>query len=121
MNYPKSNYKEIKSNLKSEYLKLVDEHTKLKRSTEAHKWSYENWKTYENVRAFHIAYSMFKGSSFDVIESKWKDLNNPRNQAIKIKAFALYNAYMGQIIVAQDEVCEECVCGACENEATADV
>lgn len=112
--HPSSNYKEIKSKLKSEYLKLVDEHTKLKRSTPSHKWNFANWRDYQAVRTAHVAYSMFKGSTFDQIESKWKDPKNPINQEIKRNAQALYESYMKKIVVAEDAVCEECVCGACD-------
>lgn len=94
--YPKSNYKEIRSQLKSSYKQLISEHTAGKRK------GYSN--LYEKVRVAHIAYSMFKGHSFEQIESKWKEPTSHINTWIKRQALALYESHMKKIVVAEDAV-----------------
>lgn len=96
--YPKSNYKEIRSQLKSEYKKLIAEHTEAKRK------GYGS-STYKNVRMKHIAYSLFKGHSFEQIESKWKEPTSWVNDSVKRLALAMYESYKARIVetpVAQD-------------------
>lgn len=110
--YPKSNYKEIRAQLKKELKSLIADHTALKKQ--------KDYSLYQGVRIRHIAYSMFKGHTFESIEASWKEPKSHINTWIKRSALALYEDYMKRIVVAQD-ACEECVCGACENEATADV
>lgn len=100
--YPKSNYKEIRSSIKSEYKKLIEEHTKAKRE-------YRGYGLYEQVRIMHIAYSMFRGSTFEQIESKWKQPENPTHRWIKAKALKLYEEYMKRIVV-ENGANDEAVC-----------
>jgi hypothetical protein len=101
MKYPASNYKEIRSAIKAEYKALTETHTKSKR---------EGYSSlYEKVRIQHIAYSMFKGSTFDQIESKWKQPENPMHNYIKRQALALYDSYMKRIVVSIAVVAEDAI------------
>lgn len=96
MKYPQSNYKQIRSELKAEYKKLIETHTNLKRERK------DTWSSYRDVRTKHIAYSMFKGSSFEQVESKWKEPLNSNNHYIKSAATKLYESYLKRIIIAED-------------------
>lgn len=98
--YPKSNYKEIRSQLKTSYKSLITEHTKNKRSGTYS--SSVNYSSYSKVRIAHIAYSMFKGHTFEQVESKWKDPHSGTNAYIKREALKLYESYMKRIVVAED-------------------
>lgn len=96
-------YKELRLKLKTEQKALVAEHTKNKRE------GLSTWKSYQAVRINHIAYSLFRGKSFEAIESKWKHPENPNNEYIKNKALALVATYRAMVppridIVAQDAV-----------------
>lgn len=94
--YPTSNYKEIRLALKLEMKLLTETHTALKRERK------DTWSSYRDVRTKHIAYSMFKGSSFEQVESKWKEPLNSNNHYIKSAATKLYESYLKRIIVAED-------------------
>lgn len=90
-------YLQLKKEIKANYLQLMKEHTTFKRSTMAHKWDANNWDAYTTYRIAHIAYSLFKGHSFEQIEHKWNDPLNPLNHYIKSQAFMLYESYMKKL------------------------
>lgn len=91
-------YKELRLKLKNEQKLRVTEHTKNKRE------GCSTWKSYQEVRTHHIAYSLFRGKPFESIESKWKDPKNPEHKYIKTKAEALVATYRAllPIVVVQD-------------------
>lgn len=98
--YPQSNYKTIRAEIKSAYKQLTEEHTKSKRA------GHDTWSKYQTVRINHIAYSMFKGHTFEQVESKWREPDSSTNHYIKAQALKLYDTYMKRIVVAQDAVAE---------------
>ncbi len=84
-------YLELRSKLKAEQIKRVELHTLAKRNLAGGIYNYET------VRIHHIAQSLFRGKSFEQIEYKWKQSDNPQHNYIKTKAVALYNEYMKQV------------------------
>lgn len=104
MEYPSSNYKSIRAELKAAYKQITEQHTKLKRSTMSHKWELPNWNTYRQLRVLHIAYSMFKGATFDQVESKWHNPYSSYNLSIKAEALKLHSFYINRIIIAEDAI-----------------
>lgn len=84
-------YLELRLKLKLEQIKRVEQHTNGKRNIAGGVWNYET------VRIHHIAQSLFRGKSFEQIEYKWKQPDNPQHNYIKTKAVALYAEYMKMV------------------------
>lgn len=104
MTYPSSNYKTIRAEIKLAYKLLTEQHTTFKRKGLISHGDAD----YRKVRIAHIAYSMFKGNTFEQIESKWREPDSSTNHYIKAQALKLYDSYMKRIIVAEDA--NEVVC-----------
>ncbi len=96
--YPSSNYKAIRAEIKAAYKLQTQIHTTDKRAGN------DTFRSYQNVRINHIAYSMFKGHTFEQVESKWREPDSSTNHYIKRQALALYESYMKRIVVAEDAV-----------------
>lgn len=102
--YPSSNYKTIRAEIKSAYKQQIENHTKNKRS--GNYSSSVNYSSYTQVRIAHIAYSMFKGHTFEQVESKWREPDSSINHFIKAEALKLYDTYMKRIVVAESPVAQ---------------
>jgi hypothetical protein len=98
MKYPASNYKQIRTEIKSAHKQQIENHSKSKRL------GLTSFSSYQSVRIQHIAYSMFKGHTFEQVEGKWREPDSSVNHYIKRQALALYDSYMKRIVVAQDAV-----------------
>lgn len=53
--------------------------------------------SYLNLRAKHIAYSMFKGKRFDEVERSWKHPDSWINKSVKKRAEELYAKYQDKV------------------------
>lgn len=84
-NQTKMTYKELRKALKAEMKQLTELYMQGKAE-------------YMTVRSKHIAYSMFRGRTFEQVESSWKHPESWINAYVKTNATTLLASYKARVI-----------------------
>lgn len=91
-------YKELRKQLKSEIIKLTEEAVKAQ-------GYYLGSTAYCELRSKHIAYSMFKGKTFEQVEKSWKHPESWINLSVKKRAEILLASYQDRVKRHEEALC----------------
>ncbi len=100
------NYKELKLKLKSELKTIAVDVRGLKNKRKEHKYGLVPGLSAEqqDFRIKHIAYCMMRGTPYEKIESKHRDLNDYSHKWYKKKADEYLDGYKKLLEVSDEDV-----------------
>ncbi len=83
-------YMQLRKQLKAEIIKLTEDY--IKSGT-----GYIGGTDYMNIRSKHVAYSMFKGRTFEQVEKSWKHPESWINKSVQKRSADLLASYQARV------------------------
>lgn len=99
-------YTDVRKKLKAELILATLEYTKMKRDGSAQIGS----KAYQDIRIFHVAYSLFRGKPLETIEGNYKHPESWLNKYVVKASEKKLAEFQAMVTETETEKDDETVC-----------